>query len=359
MRHVPLSLLMLGSAAAWAQEAKSGFDLRATLNTAAIYTHALTPSPRYGSPLIGTGRGILYPTLKLNSRWSFSGAVQIHTRPYFPEEYSTQGHGLKGNLLTANVTYSQYWNNGSIVVRAGQLMSAFGSFLLRYDPMDNPLVGAPPAYGYYYYPVSNLGMPGAQVDATFKKLDARVQFTNSSPSNPRSAFRHGQFGAWTGGVGVTIRQGFRIGVSAYRGPYLHRGRRFNFPGEADPHELPASGYGIDVQWARGPWNVYGELQRFQFAYRVIPTFSQHTGFGEVRRVLSPRWYVAARAAYQRMNLAPGRETYELAAGFRPNTHQLIKFDYMIQNGPTIRGSLGNVAAISIVTTFHPISISRD
>jgi len=76
-------------------------------------------------------------------------------------------------------------------------------------------------------------------------------------------------------------------------------------------------------------------------------------------VLSPRWYVAERAEYVRANAFPGYQSYETAAGFRPNTHQLIKFGYQIQQGPAIRGSLANVAEVQIVTTLPSFSFSRD
>ena len=139
----------------------------------------------------------------------------------------------------------------------------------------------------------------AQVDGTVGPFDMRAQFTTSSPANPRSVFDKDQYANWAGGAGYTIRQGFRVGVSAYRGPYLDRHYQYYFPGEAPPRDLPATGYGLDVQWGRGPWNVYGELSHFQFAYKAIPTFNMHTGYAEVRRVLTPRWYVAARTGYER------------------------------------------------------------
>jgi hypothetical protein len=108
------------------------------------------------------------------------------------------------------------------VVRVGEMSSAFGSFLPRYDDAVNPLIGLPSAYGYYYKAVSILGVAGAQVDVTAGKFDMRAQLANSSPANPRSVFAHDQYANWAGGVGYTIRQGFRIGASSYYGPYLDR-----------------------------------------------------------------------------------------------------------------------------------------
>src|SRR6202035_1648357 len=101
--------------------------------------------------------------------------VQLHSRPYFAEEFSTQGYGVKGALLQLNLGYSHFWeHNRSLGVRVGQLSSAFGAFLQRYDSADNPLIGVPAAYGYYYKPVTFIGLVGAQVDATAGKLDARA-----------------------------------------------------------------------------------------------------------------------------------------------------------------------------------------
>jgi hypothetical protein len=215
------------------------------------------------------------------------------------------------------------------------------------------------AYGYYYKPVSTRGLTGAQVDTTLGKLDARAQFVNSSPANPRSIFDRDQYGNWAGGAGYTIRQGFRVGISTYRGPYLDRHHPYYFPGEARPHDLPGSAYGVDVQWGRGNWNVYGELQRFQMSYSVIPTFREHTGYAEARRVLHPRWYVAARAGYQRNSAFAGNEAYEGAVGFRPNQYQLVKVGYQIERGLYIRGTLANTLAVQFVTAFRALSIARD
>ena len=354
------AFLLLFAAAACAQEAGSGFELRTTLSAASFYSQELSDPPRGGPQATGGFRAMLYPTWKLNSHWTISGAVQVHSRPYFEEEFGTQGYGVKGDLLQLNISYARFWSrNRSLVVRVGQLSSAFGAFLQRYDSADNPLIGVPTAYGYYYKPVTFQGLAGAQADATVGKLDARAQFVNSSPANRRSIFDHDQYGDWAGGLGYTIRQGLRVGGSAYYGPYLHRQYPYFFPGEANPRDLPGRGYGLDVEWGWGHWNAWGELQRFQMDYRAIPTFVQHMGYAEGRRILNPRWYAAGRVGYLRANAFPGSQTYEFAAGFRPNTYQLIKFGYTSRQGAQYPGALGNTAAIEFVTSFRAISLARD
>ena len=351
--------ILLIAAAASAQEANSGLELRTTVSESASYAEQLTQQPRGGEPVSGGFRAMLYPTWKLNSHWAVSGAVQVHSRPFFSEEFGTQGYGVRADILQANLSYSRNWEMGSLVVRVGQMSSAFGSFLQRYDAAVNPLIGVPTAYGYYYKGVTLLGLMGAQVDATAGKFDMRAQFVNSSPANRRSIFDHDQYGNWAGGMGYTIRQGFRVGASAYYGPYLHRQYPYFFPGEANPKELPGYAYGLDVQWGKGPWNAWGELQRFSMDYRAIPVFTQHMGYAELRRVLNPRWYAAVRVGYLRANAFPGSETYEIAAGFRPNTHQLLKFGYQIQHGLFYPGTQGNVASIELVTFFRAFSLATN
>ena len=337
-----------------AQEAAAGFELAATVSGAAYYSHALVDGPANGG-----FRTMLYPTLKLSERWSASAAVQFHSSPYFREQFGTPEHNVRANVLQAQMAYSRFWKNRSMVVRLGQLSSAFGAFLLRYDDAANPLIDMPLAYGYYYKSVSTLGLPGIQMDASLGKLDVRGQFTNSSPSNRRTLLDSDQYGSYTAGAGYTIVQGFRVGASVNRGAYLHRQHRFFFPGEARPKDLPSTAFAIDVQYGRGPWNLFAEWQHNKREYKAIPNFVQKTGYAEVRRVLHPRWYVAGRFDYERASAYPGREVVDMVIGFRPNRHQLLKVGYAVAHGPAIRGSLGNVVSVQLVTTLRPLSIALD
>ena len=166
-----------------AQEADSGFELRATVSGAAVYSHVLSAPPRSAGPLTAGFRTMLYPTWKLSRNWTVSGAVQVHSSPYYAEEFENQGYDVKADLLQAHLSYSRFWKDRSLVVRMGQLSTAFGSFLLRYDAADNPLIGVPQSYGYYEKGVTTHGLAGAQAGVTLHKLDARAQFVNSSPAN--------------------------------------------------------------------------------------------------------------------------------------------------------------------------------
>lgn len=207
--------------------------------------------------------------------------MQIHSSPYFYAESSSRARQLHVNVLQAYAGYSRVSARNAFTFKAGQLTSAFGSFALRYDDARNWLIDLPQAYGYYK-PVSVYGMPGAEIDLLVNKTDLRLQFTASSPSNPRSLLDRHQYGNWTAGGGYAIRQGFRAGASSFRGPYLHRGHRFFRPGESAPKTLPATGGGLDVQWARGRWSANGEYQRFRHDYRAIPHVYNTASYGELK-----------------------------------------------------------------------------
>jgi hypothetical protein len=334
-----------------AQEASSGLDLRATLSGLALTSNGLTEPPRSGAPGTAGSRSLVYPVWKISDNWFVSGALQFVTKPYFYEDFSDTSYGAKGYVLQASLNYSRVSDKGSVLVRAGQLSTVFGSFLLRYDDADNPLVDLPIEYGYYYAPVSTEGVAGGEMDATRGKWDGRVQFANSSPANPRSLFAHDQYGNWAGGGGYTIRQGFRLGVSAYRGPYLNRQYKFFYPGEAPPNTLPAHAVGLDAAWARNHTSVQGELQHFFFPYTVVPDHREWAAYAELKQVLSPRWYIAGRTGLTYANGSQARN-FETAAAYRPNRIQLLKFDYEIEYRNSGSLKIENTLAVQLVTTLH-------
>lgn len=335
-----------------AQEAASGIDLRATITGQTVASSELTKPPRSGSPVIAGSRSVLYPTVKFSDHWFVTGALQLATRPYFYEDLSNTGYGAKGSVLQASLNYARVSNQGSLLVRAGQMPSSFGSFLLRYDDADNPLVDVPVGYGYYYAPVSFLGVFGAEIDASRGKWDGRAQFANSSPANPRSIFARDQYGNWTGGGGYTIREGLRIGVSGYRGPYLSHSYAYYYPGEAKPSTLPAHGLGIDGSWAHGHTTVNVELQKFRMPYTLIPSFRESAAYGEFRQVLSPRWFLAARYGYSSTSVTGKLHSVEAGAAFRPNRHQLIKVTWEEQH--SIPGAAGSnhTLGLQFITELH-------
>lgn len=358
-RVVCLGLFFAGLSIARAQEASAGVDLRATISGEAIGSNALTQPPRSGAPLTAGYRAILYPTAKINEHWTATAALQSYSSPYFSSEFSSSGTEVESNVLQASLNYSRVSERGSLFVRAGELTTAFGSFPLRYDDAQNALTDVPLTYGYYNRPVSTLGLAGAQIDASRGKWDGRAQFTNSSPANPRGLRDADQYGNLTGGAGYTIRQGFRIGVSAYHGPYLNRSSEYFPPGEIDPSKLPARAGGVDAAWAREHFNLRGEWQAFVFPYTKLPKYRENAGYGEMKWVAGPRWYLAARAGYSSANLSGNVEAYEGAAGFRLNRFQLFKLGYELQHQDSGAQSFEHSVVFQFVTSLHLASFARN
>jgi hypothetical protein len=229
-----------------------------------------------------------------------------------------------------------------------------GDFNLRYDDAVNPLIDMPILYGYYAK-VSPMGVAGVEADVTDRNWDAHAQFVNSSMMNPRSVFDRDQYGNWVGDVGYTILQGLRVGASAGRGPYLDRHWPFYVRGEANPNVLPGSSAAADVEFGYGHWDVHGEWDWMLMSYHAIPFTRREGSYVEVKRGLAPRWYAAVRAGYLTMNRDLA-ESYEVAAGFRPNTRQIIKLSYEIQHDDQ-SGQTNRAVMVQLVTTIHPLSLA--
>lgn len=348
-KHAAVLLLIAGAFHARGQEARFGFTDPLTITLAG--SHSRQNPSRTFTPAI---RANFYPSLKLGSNWFAYGAIQVHSSGFFYEELQEQKRHLDIMAIQAYIGYSRVSNGKAITVKAGQLASAFGSFALRYDDSRNWLIDLPQSYGYYYFPVTVAGMPGAEVDVALGKADLRAQLTNSSPSNPRSFRQSDQYANWTFGGGYTIRQGFRIGASGTHGAYLHRQHRFFFPGEAAPKALPATGYGTDVQWGRGRWTANAEAMRFQYPYRAIPYFFNTAFYAEAKFTISARWFLAARSGSRWRTAGLGHDqAYEGAVGYRPAAGHLVKAGYLALRSPFERSTRNNVIGFQYVMTFTP------
>ena len=339
-------------------EADSGFALSGTFSALGAASTQFGQAPRDGSDVDAGFRAMLYPTWKLSYHWTIAGAYQVASRPYYYSTFTSQGHGVRGSIIQGYLGYTQVWKDASIVARVGELSSAFGAFPLRYDDRDNPLINIPAQYGYYGSAATLEALPGAQIDATWKRLDGRVQLTNSSPANPRSFTKSEQYGAWTAGVGLTVHQGFRIGASAYRGPYLDHQSQFYRPGEADPHALPGTGAGLETQWGYGHWNIHGEYQTFVMTYLKTRTFHERAAYAEAERDLNARWYLAARYGYLTSTYLYESQTLETAVGYRPSAGQIVKVSY--EFGHNSGANLPNrTLAVQYVMAIRPLSFAKD
>jgi len=386
-----------------AAESNFGFSLPVTLSAGAMYTGRLQFEDG-GSPLTAGVQAMLYPTFRLGRHWFAYAAEQIRLAPYMYYDAYDPDHEWYLQTIQAYLGYQIRNDQATVVFKAGRLTSAFGAFPLHYDDAENPLLDQPLSYiqtltlrndqlpcgvadlrsqGYGYVenscggawsqgsygltPVTLYGLPGIEADVSSHRLDGRIQVTSGSPSDPLSLSHTPQYAQWVLGGGYTIRQGFRVGVSGFRGPYLAPDAALSLPAGTGVRSFPASALGLDVQWAGGHWSASGEWQRFQYD---LPAFNRAPSvmstYAEAKRILTPRLYLAGRVGYLKpggaadatgastSQFGPWIQSYELGGGWWLNRHQLLKASYewlRIQDFP---GTKTNVLGVQFVTTLHAI-----
>jgi len=390
---------------AFGQEAEAGITLPVTITGEGLYTHRLQSTDTNTSPVTGAFHAVLYPGFKLGPHWFVYSSIHLSSTPFYYNDSYEPDHQLETQVVQAFLGYTQHYGTTSVMIKAGKLASAFGAFPPHYDDADNPLLDQPLPYSAYltlrpdqlpcgvndllgqqyaasaHYgcggasgdgeglmPVTLYGLPGVEVDVSAHKIDARLQLTNSSPVNPQSLLSGSQHAQWTAGAGYSLVQGFRVGFSAYRGPFLDHSVAGFLPPGRSIRDFPATGAGLDAQWARGRWSTTGEWQWFRFDYpNFLRSPATSFGYAEVKAVVNPRTYLAVRAGYQRNSrvednwawsdesFAPNVQAYEFAVGFRPNRWQLVKVGYEWLRGEDISGTRDNVFGIQLVTSIRVLS----
>lgn len=396
-----LFLAAAGSCGLAAQEAEVGVAVPVTITAGALETgRAQAGEPTTASFTVGF-RALAVPELKLGTHWYIYSAVQVRSTPFFYDDAYDADRRIKADFLQGFVGYSRAWGKTALNLKFGKQPAAFGAFPLRYDDAANALLDQPLPYnylgvqpgqlpcriadfnswpswgffcgnawntGYGIMPVTLYGLPSAEADLSWHRLDARFQLTNSSPANPHGLFQSGQHAQLTAGAGYTIRQGFRIGASAFRGPWLDNAVQRDLPQHTSVADFPMTAVGVDAQWAQGGWSASGEWQRFVFRYPAL-SVSPASSFGyvELKRIINARWYAAFRGNYEANNhpqdatarsttsFLPNVQEYELAVGFRPNRFQLLKVGYELVS---INGSprpKDNVLGLQLVTSINSLS----
>jgi len=388
---------------AQSQDSGYGLSLPVTLSGGAMYTGRLQFENPGNSPVTGGFQVMLYPTVTLGPHWFAYAAEQVRYAPYLYYDAYYPDHEWYVQTLQAFVGYQVRGEKTTVVFKAGRLSSAFGAFPLHYDDADNALLDQPlsyiqtltvrndqlpcgvkdllwqsygwvanacggaPGWGDGLTPVSLYGLPGIQAEVSSHRVDGRIQVTSGSPSDPLSLSHTPQYVQWVLGGGYTIRQGWRVGISGFRGPYLAPELAPLLPVGTSVRAYPASGLGLEMQWARGHWSASGEWQRFQYD---LPGFTQAPSlistYGEAKRILTPRLYVAGRAGWLQPGeaadasgvstnqFAPSIASYELGGGWWLNRHQLLKASYEWLRIQHLPGTQTNVLGVQFVTTFHAV-----
>jgi hypothetical protein len=372
IRYVAL-FLSVTLAPSWltAQEGDSSFSLPVTISGNARITRATGAENESSAGF----RALLSPSVRINSHWFAYSVIDAQSADYL--EYKT-GWGYDSpvalSLIQAYIGYTTNVKSASILMKAGRLVSAFGLYPIEYDDAKTPFIEPPPSYTvnlplrpdqrpcnsyevsdqsygddvqfncggstkerYGIVPVTLYGIPGFETQLSWARVDARLQITNSSPANPQSLLSQSQSAQWTAGGGYSFQSGLHLGISGFRGSYLETVLLPFLPPGRKLSDYPASAIGIDATFSRGPWSAKGEWQRFGFSlpgWAVSP--SDEAEYIQLKRILSPRHYVAFRSSAQQpgsaanafndslLRIAARQETEELVWGYRLNRFQLLK-----------------------------------
>ncbi len=389
--------LLFGTALLSAQESTAGFSMPITVSGGAMYTQRLQLEDSADAPASAGFRAVLYPTFKLDAHWFVYAAIQVLEAPYFYYDAYNPEHELYIQPLQAFAGYQIHRGQTAVVIKAGRLSSAFGAFPTHYGDLDNPLLDQPLSYiqelslhanqipcgvagscgaglgaGYGgLVPVTLYGIPGIEVDVSSGRVDGRLQFTSGSPSNPQSITAASTYAQWVAGGGFTIRQGFRVGASAFRGPYLSQEVANLLPIGTGIRSFPATGVGLDAQWASGRWSLAGEWQRIEYD---SPNFSRspsiQSGYAEAKGIITPRIYVAMRAGIldtgavedksgaSATNFAPAIRSYEFGGGCWLGRNELVKASYeWLRIAGSGLGTKTNVLGAEFVVRFNSLGWS--
>ena len=399
--HACFSAALLAAA----QDAEIGVSMPVTVTGELLATHRLQTFAPGDSNLMGAARVLFYPSVKLGAHWFGYSAIQLKSEPFYYYDTYYPRRGVDALLLQGFIGYTRSSGNRTVTFKAGKLQTAFGSYPLRYDDAANPLLDVPPDYGIYLgllgdrlpcgvpdllaqhaigfvhfscgginsndygvWPTSLYGLPGAEVDLSIGRFDTRFQLTNSSPVYPLNMSSNSQHAQWAAGAGYTVRQGLHIGGSAFRGPFLQENVEDLLPAGEGPRDYPATGLGVDAQWARGRFSTTGEWQWHQFDFPnflIAPAIK--SGYVEVKATLTPRFYTAFRAAARWHNepedavekstgpFQPNLQTYEMAVGFHVDHFQTLKLGYEWMQTKDFFGNHVNVLGMQFVTSIDSLS----
>jgi hypothetical protein len=360
------------------QEASSGISIPITISGDVLYGNGAAAQPGQNSSITGGVRGVVSPSLKLGPHWFIYSSVELYSSSYFSYEAGLDNdQPVHAHVMQAFVGYTRNIGRATLIVKAGQLSSAFGRFPLEYDDAKTPFVNSPPIYltnlplrpdqrpcgvtdlvpqsyggdvdfdcggsttdRYGLLPVTLYGLPALESDLSWGRLDGRLQIANSSPANPQGLTSSSQSVQWAAGGGYTFPTGFHVGASAFRGPYLDRNLTPLLPGGKSIRDFLASGIGIDAQWARGPWSAEGEWQHFRFdTPGFVTSPSEIAAYAQVKRILTPRAFLAVRASAQRFgrvqdtsgvaanNFQAPQYIDEFSFGYRFSRQELLKLGF--------------------------------
>jgi hypothetical protein len=226
-------------------------------------------------------------------------------------------------------------------MQAGKLPTVFGTFGERAASTEAGLIGKPLLFHYHtsvrsgivptgpdffftpglrgngYKPISvdgNFSFVGLPMvyDACwdtgleFFGMQQGFQFsaaaTNGTVSRPAGQVENYNDGyGFVGRMGYLVTEGalfgLRVGVSGSYGPYLSADvvDDPNFPADTSAEDYANSSLGMDMSYARGAWQLQGEVGHLAYQVpNIEPTLTATSGYVELTRDFGPQWSASIR-----------------------------------------------------------------
>lgn len=394
---------------AQAEEPSLAISLPSTITANGLYTNAKQVDEGLETAASGGFRAVASPTLQLGRHWFVYSTVEVSSASFFNgKQYDFDGLA-QFRSRQAFVGYSSRIGQVSMLLKAGQLDSAFGLAPVEYDDAKMPLLAPPRPYttqinlrpdqipcgtvdllsqrtgsdialhcggsgseAYGLTPVGLYGLPAVELELSGHRVDMRVQITNSSPTNPQGLLSGSQSAQLTVGAGYTFRTGLHVGFSQYAGPYLDSNLQSAL-GHVNLAQFHASGTGFDGSWARGPWSIESEWQRFHFDVPGFATSpSVYATYAQIKRIVTPRFFAAARCSLEEFSqvtdgaylstkaFQPGEQSCEISGGFHASRAELVKAGVLVGNSGVNAETYPQVLhtfEIQLVTDISSISHS--
>lgn len=239
-----------------------------------------------------------------------------------------------------------YGRSRALVVEGGKILYPIGAFAARRFSNTNPLIGAPDLYAPQY-------PEGVVVSGAAGALDYRAAFVSLPLINPRYTPKPGRRPRPVVGAGFSAGPGFRLGLSATRGPYLNKDLGAQLAAGVEWDDFFQSVVAADARYSAG--YIVARAEAAWSSYDVPTVADAVTGFGwygEIRGTVTPRLFLAAR--YENSNYpfvrpvspafwvgtATRQINGEIGAGYRLNADVVIKASFRKDHWPVQTSSSG-------------------
>ncbi len=333
----------------------------------------------------------------------FSNFHTLRTRLFFDATIDRDVYFF-AQILVDNFTgfqlyaaYARFQNlsGPKLNLQLGFIPTTIGSFVSRTYSDKNPLIGVPLLYNFHTALSPSLlgsngtltelsaakdarsrsGLPviydacwnsGVEIYGSAGNLDYSLGILSGSVTKP-TVEQSKEIPQFTSHLVYNFGPGFKLGASAYYGPYLYD----DIFGEGDmldnasfkSSDFINSGIGYELYFARRYLEIYSEAFYSTWQYPGLPDLNLISGYFEFKYKFRPRWYIAGRFGLSEpgeIETAPGinekwdytLRRYEFGLGYKALRKMTIKLVTQINRFDQIDSFDNELIALQISSVFN-------